>query len=72
MLSLKHPEAQQSQHEMMFQAKKNQVWSTVYEDIDKDLIQKAAMKTKGECVPLDLAQMNCAESWFPIISIQVT
>ena len=49
MLSLKHPEAQQAHHEAILQDLKRQIHSTVYEDIDEDLVKKAAIKTKGGC-----------------------
>ena len=64
-LSLKHPEAQQAHHEAMLQVPKRQIHSIVYEAIDKYLVKKAAIKSKG-CAHLDLMLIIGAESWFPI------
>ena len=43
-LSLKHPEAQQAHHEALLQGPKKQIHSIVYEDIDEDLVRKAAVR----------------------------
>ena len=54
-LSLTHPEAQQSD----IKRAKKQIHSIVYEDIDEDLVKKAAIKTKGGCGPSGLDTDNC-------------
>ena len=41
--------------------------SIVYEDIDEDLVEKAAIKPKGDLAHLNLMLIIGAESWFPII-----
>ena len=43
-LSLKHSEAQQAHHEALLQGPKKQMHSIVYEDIDEDLVRKAAIR----------------------------
>ena len=47
MLSLKHPETQQAHREAISENPKRKMHSIVYEDIDGDLVKKAAIKTKG-------------------------
>ena len=44
-LILKHPEAQQTNHEVMSQGPKKQIPSIIYEDIDEDLVEKSTKKT---------------------------
>ena len=46
MLSLKHPEVQPAIHETMLKGPKRQIHSIIYEDIDEDLSEKAAIKAK--------------------------
>ena len=62
-LSLKHPEAQQAHHEALLQGPKKQIHSIVYEDIDENLVKKAAIKTKGGCGPSGLD----ADNWRRIL-----
>ena len=57
-LSLKYPEAQQAHHKALLQGPKRQIHSFVYEDIDKDLAKKAAIKNKGGCGPSGLDTDN--------------
>ena len=40
-------EAQQAHHETILQGPKKQIHSIVFEDIDEDLVKKAAMQIKG-------------------------
>ena len=63
MLSLEYPEAKQAPCEVLLQGPKRQILSIVYEDIDEDLVKKAAIKTKGGCGPSGLD----AESWCRIL-----
>ena len=58
-LNLKHPEAQQAHQEAILHGPKKQIHSIVYEDIDEDLVKKAAIKTKGGCGPSGLDADNC-------------
>ena len=46
MLSLKHPEAQQPNVEVMLKDQKRQIHCIIYEDIDEDAVKKEATKTK--------------------------
>ena len=62
-LSLKHPEAQQAHHEAILQGTKRQMHSIIYEDIDEDLVKKAAIKTKGGRGPSGLD----ADNWCRIL-----
>ena len=48
-LSLKHVKAQQAHHEVILQGPKRKIHSIFYEDIDEDLVKKAAIKTIGGC-----------------------
>ena len=50
-LSMKHPGAQQAHQEAVLESTKRQIYSIVYEDIDEDLIKKAAIKIKVGCGP---------------------
>ena len=49
MLSLKHPEAQHAHHEAILQCPKRQTHSILHEDIDDDLVKKAAIKPNRGC-----------------------
>ena len=62
-LSLKHPEAQQAHHKALLRGPKRQIHSIVYEDIDKDLVKKAAIKNKGGCGPSGID----ADNWCRIL-----
>ena len=50
-LSLKHPEAQQTHHKVILKGPKKQIHSIVYEYFKEDLVKKAAIKTKEGCGP---------------------
>ena len=56
--SLEHPEVQQAHHEAILQSPKRQMNSIAYEDIDEDLVMKAAIKTRGGCGPSGLEADN--------------
>ena len=58
MLCLKHPEVEQAHHKAILQGPKTQIHSTVYEDINEDLVKKAAIKAKGGCGPSELDADN--------------
>ena len=62
-LSLKHPEAQEAHHEAVLQGTKRQMHSIIYEDIDEDLVKKAAITAKGGCGPCGLD----ADNWCRIL-----
>ena len=62
-LSVKPAEAQQAHHEAMLQGTKRQIQGIVYEEIDEDLVKKAAIKTKGWCGPSELD----ADNWCRIL-----
>ena len=57
-LSLKHPEAQQSHHEAILLGPKRQIHSIFYGDINEYLVKKTAIKTKGGYSPSGLGADN--------------
>ena len=48
-LSMKNLETQQAHHKAILRGPSRQIHSIVYEDIDEDLVKKAAIKTEGGC-----------------------